>query len=174
MYWTGPNFNPWDALGLDPCDGAITRESVHGAWRRAQRHVHSDRPGTAGLAFPSMTEVNVARDYFIKGEQVHRLRSEWLFRHRSTWNPWKDPGSPAARRPIPHLAAAVPSYPASSDDDPTVFPSSSTGASSRNNARANNNQWCHQPSPCPEKRSAPADESTAPKVKRARTTDGED
>ncbi|KAI9785873.1 MAG: hypothetical protein M1816_008200 [Peltula sp. TS41687] len=57
------------------------------------------------LPFPSSAEVNVARDYFIEGRQMDRLRRKWRFRHRSTWNPWAQPGSADVHRPIPHPSA---------------------------------------------------------------------
>ncbi|KAI9792261.1 MAG: hypothetical protein M1816_002486 [Peltula sp. TS41687] len=75
MYATGPDFDPWDALGLDPRDPTVTEESVKKAWRQVHRHVFHDRPGTQGLAFPPSTEANVARDYFIQapGTRGHDL-----------------------------------------------------------------------------------------------------
>lgn len=98
----GPDFNPFDALGVaDPRSSIVTKQYlITKCYRRAVRHVFGDRPGTPGLAFPTLAQVNLARDYFAAG-QLERLRAEWTSTHRSTWNPWAPLNSEAARLPIP-------------------------------------------------------------------------
>lgn len=49
---------------------------VQHAWRTVCRHVHSDKPSTPELLFPSQTQVNDARDA-LKAVTLYELRKYW-------------------------------------------------------------------------------------------------
>ena len=167
MYARGPDFNPWDALGLDPRDRTITEETVKKAWRRVHLHVFHDRPGTRGVVFPSPTQANVARDYFIEGQQMDRLQREWILRHRSTWNPYAPRGSVDVHRPIP--PPPLPADPSASASASTSAPASASASARTSVPEASSS--ASNPGPRPEKRAAPEEDESTPasEPKRART-----
>ncbi|KFY30727.1 hypothetical protein V494_08065 [Pseudogymnoascus sp. VKM F-4513 (FW-928)] len=64
-----PDFSPYDALGIPA--RAYTTAEIGAAFRQAQRHLHR---ATAPPVFPSMAEVNTARDYLhdVAGRAIPR------------------------------------------------------------------------------------------------------
>lgn len=100
-----PNFNPYDALGIPV--RAYTTAEIGAAFRQAQRHLHR---ATAPPAFPSMAEVNTARDY------VHDVASRTIPRQTQAFARWArlprtffgelDVGAPGVFRPRPPPAPA--------------------------------------------------------------------
>ncbi|KAI9651433.1 MAG: hypothetical protein M1829_002919 [Trizodia sp. TS-e1964] len=100
-------YNPFDALGLEP-SASHSHNIVNKAFRQASRNVFDDygagssqggTPRTTGLAFPTRTQVNDAKQTLF--DFSYAANEHWKGRHKSTWNPAAKVGSDEARKPIP-------------------------------------------------------------------------
>lgn len=85
---TATDFNPFDALGLNPATASINPAMIQAAWRAAARHraagVVAQNPATAN-AFPSLLQINMARDFLIG--DIATARHQWAYRHTTTFVP---------------------------------------------------------------------------------------
>ncbi|KAI9789331.1 MAG: hypothetical protein M1816_006220 [Peltula sp. TS41687] len=108
------DFNPFDALGLDPARADLLgyaarrdrwnlQQLVSMHKRAAMRHVHPDggHYRTRGFSFPNATQVNTAADALSTPSSYELLHKTWRLRHQSTWNPHAEINTDEARSAIP-------------------------------------------------------------------------
>ncbi|KAI9823212.1 MAG: hypothetical protein M1826_000225 [Phylliscum demangeonii] len=116
-------FNPFDALGLDPSQPDLHKASVlQEAYWMALRHVTGDifHPPSRVLAFPQLRHLQEARAK-LTGRGLLQQTRFWGPRHRSTWNPRAPVDSEEAGRPIPGLEKPPRSFDGDAVDAPIVL-----------------------------------------------------
>ena len=110
-YRSDPEFDVFNALGLNPVASRITQNSVNKAWRCVSLHLHPDKLATATHvpAFPTYAQARQAIDFLLgedKGAANARSRirsavASGKRRYRSTWNPWATPNTEDVLKPMP-------------------------------------------------------------------------
>ncbi|MCJ1384407.1 hypothetical protein MMC17_007523 [Xylographa soralifera] len=107
-------FDLFDALGLPPLIGIVSREDIIRAWRRVKRHLHPRATVNNNGVVPTFPTYRQARDAYHyltaqNAENVGREATRRIYRYlrtgraafRSTWNPTADAGTPEVLLPIP-------------------------------------------------------------------------
>ncbi|MCJ1281494.1 hypothetical protein MMC26_000814 [Xylographa opegraphella] len=135
----------FDALGLEPTAGIISREDVTAAWRRVKKLLHSRRAANNNGFLPAFPTFAQARDAYryltahgVANEEKEASRR--ITQHlrtgraafRSTWNPAATPGTAEILLPIPGaptVETAGPAPPlATRHVGPEITPPRSDGA----------------------------------------------